>query len=80
MDDIEDLVLSEDYWEYNRRLERSTVTARVRRRNKTSNVQLARQVGYMSLGLTAKSRLKIVLLLLLYSVVLYCYIDCLIVI
>ena len=45
MDDIEDLVLNEDFWDSNTRLVRTDVVPKVRRRNKIKNVDLANQVS-----------------------------------
>ena len=45
MDDIEDLVLNEDFWDSNTRLVRTDVVPKVRRRNKIKNVDLANQVN-----------------------------------
>ena len=44
MEDIEDLIGSEDYWESNSRAQRNYVLPTVRRRNKITNIELAKQV------------------------------------
>lgn len=46
MEDIEDLIVSEDYWESTTRLQRETIIPKVRRRNKISNTELAEQVSH----------------------------------
>lgn len=45
MEDIEDLIVSEDYWESTTRLQRETIIPKVRRRNKISNTELAEQLN-----------------------------------